>query len=109
MDSNIIENVAPCGINEELMSIITRIKSMFSTPDSKKGYPIIKQVADLAFHVPYHYDTVYEVYLHWDKDIEATKSAFIIASAMVISPYDVTKESMNRLSDVLNNCGITIG
>jgi hypothetical protein len=53
-------------------------------------YPLIKEVADIAAHVPYHYDTVYKVWLEWGRDLEATNNVFLISAGMSLHPLDVT-------------------
>jgi len=85
--------------------ILIKYKSLFITSSK---YPIIKEVAELSVCLPYHYDTVYEVYQHWDSNIEVTKNTFMIAGFLHVDPLGITKESMSCLQNALCSSGISM-
>lgn len=89
------------------MSIFDKIKSVITTQKSNKGYPIIKEVVNLAAHYPYHYDTIYKVWIEWDKDIKVTESTLYTAMELGVDPLYITKDSVERLSEVIRDNGIS--
>lgn len=91
------------------MKLITFIKNNFKKPKyALDKYPIIKEVSKIACHVPYDYDTVYEVWINWNKDIEATKSAFDISKIMHIDVHLITQESMNNIAKCISTSGFSM-
>jgi len=60
-------------------------------------YPWLKEVDDIAACVPYHHDTVYKVWLEWDKDIEVTKHIFMMSLRLSVHPLDITKDWMDSM------------
>jgi len=77
------------------------LKEFFKSPMpfTAHAYPFLKDVADIAAHVPYNYDTVYKVWLEWDNDIEVTKSIFMMSLGSSVNPLDITKDRMDYIID----------
>ena len=78
-------------------------------PHIKTENPIINDLVDLTIKYHYDYDTVYAVYLEWDKDLAATESVFVTAFFMLENPLEITQESMERFREVLRASMITLG
>ena len=78
-------------------------------PRLKTTNPIIKDLVDLVIKYDYDYDTIYSVYIEWDKDIKATESAFITALYIAVDPLDITQDRMRIFGDALAKSMIIIG
>lgn len=83
-----------------IMGLLDWLTSKLLEPtEFEHEYPLIKEVADIAAHVPYHYDTVYKVWLEWDQDIEVTKHVFRISGRLSVHPLEITKDWMDSMID----------
>jgi len=78
-------------------------------PHIKTENPIIDDLVDLVIKYHYDYDTIYAVYLEWDRNLEVTESTLISALVMCIEPLDITQESVNRIGEAIRASMITLG